>query len=258
MSQNSSNQQAVAPRSTRFQWKWILLLPLWVYVGFMGAQFLIAGLSKLLIAVGVPLVAIDQSVFNALYSAVVYALTLAIVIGVPWLVKRRRTTLKTLGAHRLPTWFDIIMTPAGVLVYLVVSATLVALVSQLVPAIDLQQVQETGFSQSAGRFELLIAFITLVVIAPVAEETLFRGYLYGKLKRVAPMWLAMLVVSALFGAVHGQWNVAIDTFALSLVLCGLREVTGGLWAPVLLHMTKNGIAFYLLFINPTLLNTLGV
>jgi membrane protease YdiL (CAAX protease family) len=53
-----------------------------------------------------------------------------------------------------------------------------------------------------------------------------------------------------FGAVHGQWNVAIDVFSLSLIMCGLREITGNIWAGALLHMLKNGLAFYILFINP--------
>ena len=37
-------------------------------------------------------------------------------------------------------------------------------------------------------------------------------------------------------------------FALSIVLCGLREITGTIHAGILLHMLKNGIAFYLLFV----------
>jgi membrane protease YdiL (CAAX protease family) len=107
-----------------------------------------------------------------------------------------------------------------------------------------------------------LAFVTLVVIAPLAEEVLFRGYLYGKLKQYIPIWLAVIVVSAIFGIFHLfgtdpiAWNLAVDTFALSVVLCVLRETTGNLWASVLLHMLKNGIAFYLLFINPAFLSTL--
>jgi len=64
--------------------------------------------------------------------------------------------------------------------------------------------------------------------------------------------VAALVTSLVFAAVHGQWNVAIDTFALSLVLCALREVTGTIWAGILLHMFKNAIAFYVLFIYPVM------
>ncbi|RYZ49901.1 MAG: CPBP family intramembrane metalloprotease, partial [Sphingobacteriales bacterium] len=66
-----------------------------------------------------------------------------------------------------------------------------------------------------------------------------------------------IVTSIVFGAIHGQWNVAVDVFALSLILCSLREITGSIWAGVLLHMLKNGIAFYFLFIGPVVAPGLG-
>jgi membrane protease YdiL (CAAX protease family) len=97
----------------------------------------------------------------------------------------------------------------------------------------------------------------LIIVAPVAEEVLFRGYLYGKLRKSVPVWAAIGIVSVLFGSIHGQWNVAIDVFALSIVLCVLREITGSIWAGILLHMVKNGLAFYILFINPAVLGTIG-
>ncbi len=45
------------------------------------------------------------------------------------------------------------------------------------------------------------------------------------------------------------WLVAAETFILSLVLIGLRELTGGLWASILVHMAKNGVAFLYIFIR---------
>src|SRR5690606_3821612 len=119
------------------------------------------------------------------------------------------------------------------------------------------QEQQTGFAQITTQAEYIIAFVSLVVVAPVAEEVLFRGYLLGKLRKYVPLWGAILITSVLFGIVHFQWNVGIDVFALSIVLCILRVVSRGLWAPIMLHMLKNGVAYYFLFINPTLLSTLG-
>ena len=79
----------------------------------------------------------------------------------------------------------------------------------------------------------------------------------GKLRKSMPVWAAIIITSLLFALVHFQWNVALDTFALSIVLCLLRLVTKSLWAPILLHAMKNGLAFYLLFINPSLISTIG-
>jgi membrane protease YdiL (CAAX protease family) len=34
------------------------------------------------------------------------------------------------------------------------------------------------------------------------------------------------------------------------VMCVMREHTGAIWITILMHMAKNGLAFYLLFVNP--------
>ena len=90
-------------------------------------------------------------------------------------------------------------------------------------------------------------------MAPISEDILFRGYLFGKLRKYAPLWLSVLLTSLLFVLVHFQLNVSIDVFALSIVLCLLRVYTKSLWASILLHALKNAIAYYFLFINPSLL-----
>ena len=91
------------------------------------------------------------------------------------------------------------------------------------------------------------------MIAPIAEEVVFRGWLYGKFRSKMPAYLSIVLVSALFGLMHGQWNVGINVFCLSIVLCLLREVTGTIWSGIVLHMLKNGLAFYLLFVNQSYL-----
>ena len=131
------------------------------------------------------------------------------------------------------------------------------LVKWLIPIIDLNQVQDVGFSALSSRYEYMLAFLALVVIAPIAEEVLFRGYLYGKLRQYVPIWASVIVTSLLFALVHLQWNVAIDVFVLSVILCLLREKTGSISSSIIVHMIKNAIAFYFLFVNQTFLTTLG-
>lgn len=255
MWQNFSNSNLSAPKRP---WWVAALLPVWVLIAFYASQVIIIGLLLLLQWANVPITAMNETVYNSSITALVYVLAILITIGVPWGIRRSRTTRKDVGLERLPSWQDIALAPAGFFVYLLLSAGLLALLSSFLPFIDVDQAQDVGFSQLTQRYELILAFITLVVIAPVAEEILFRGYLFGKLRAYAPLWVAIIVTSLLFGLVHQAWNVGIDTFALSIILCLLRVVSGSLWPAILLHMIKNGIAFYLLFINPTLFTTLGV
>lgn len=239
------------------KWLWVLILPIWVLTSYIGASFLTSIILVLVSKGGFNVDSINSTVLNAAMSAVIYILTLLIVIGLPWLIKQKKTTRKDIGIDRLMSWFDIIAAPVGFIVYLALTIALTALATHFLPWFDVNQVQDTGFDQLNQKYELLLAFVTLIVLAPIAEEVLFRGYLYGKLKKAIPTWVAILITSLLFGLAHMAWNVGVDTFALSIILCLLREVTGGIWASILLHMTKNGIAFYVLFINPSLLTTIG-
>ena len=247
---SSSDRPKRAGKFTKSQVWLALLLVLWVFVGYMLAQALLIAVLWVATQLGVSFGQVGQAVLSTVLSAAVYLLSLLIVLGMPWLLKRRRTTKQELGLSRLPTWKDIGLAPAGFVVYLVGSVVLLAVVSTLIPAIDMDQVQQNGFENIGHRYEYVLAFVTLVVIAPVAEEVLFRGYLYGKLRSKVPVWVAILLVSGLFAAIHGQWNVAVDVFALSIVLCILRELTGSIWSGILLHMLKNGVAFYFLFVSP--------
>lgn len=240
-----------------YRWWLIAAIAGWVCVGFVVASVLVGGVMRGLVSLGVSFTNIDATVLNSVLAACVYGLSLAIVIGVPWLVKRYQTGRADLGLTRLPEWFDLLLAPAGFVIYLLASGLVMYVVSQLVPGFNAAQQQDIGFTNVAKQYELLLAFVTLVIIAPLAEEMLFRGYLYGKLRKNVPIWAAMLATSALFGLLHGQWNVGIDVFVLSLVMCTLREITGSIWAGVLVHMTKNGLAFFLLFIYPLLHVTMG-
>lgn len=234
-----------------------LALPAWVFLGFMLAQAAVLVLIEVFQKVGVPLADINASLFQVIAGGVIYGLAVTIVIGVPRLVKKSRTSKAELGIQRFPSWMDILWVPTGAVAYLVLTSVITAIAMSVFTFVNYEQAQDTGFSNMSSQAEYVMAFIMLVIIAPIAEEILFRGYLFGKLRKYAPIWVSILITSLLFAIVHFAWNVGFDVFALSIVLCLLRVVSGSLWPSVMLHMLKNSIAFYFLFINPTVLSTLG-
>jgi hypothetical protein len=127
------------------------------------------------------------------------------------------------------------------------ASIVIGIVAKMFLPIDDNQAQQIGYQGLAG-FDLALAFATLVVLTPLAEESIFRGFLFTGLRNRMPFWATAFVVSALFGLAHGQWNVGLDVFAMSLVSCYLRERSGSLWPSILLHVLKNALAFYLLYI----------
>ena len=117
----------------------------------------------------------------------------------------------------------------------------------LFPGVDVNQNQDFGL-QSNSITQLFIIFIALVILPAITEEIIFRGLLYRSFRKPFGKVLAAALISLLFGAAHGQWNVAADTFVLSLVLIYLVEKSNSLWPAILLHLLKNSVAYLLVFV----------
>lgn len=186
------------------------------------------------------------------YILMVEGFTLASLHG---LLKLRGKNLRSLGLVR-PKWVDIAYAFSGFAVYIFALICVMALVAAVFPNVDLEQKQQIGFEDARTSLQLVLVFLSLVVLVPFTEEVLARGFLYLGLKQHLPKIAAVIITSVLFAVAHLQfgsdapllWAAAIDTFLLSLVLIFLRDVSGRLWAPIGLHALKNGIAFLALFV----------
>lgn len=176
-----------------------------------------------------------------------------------WFIRLRKGSLRSIGWKRIGG-FDIPYAFAGFFVYFVAYAVLLSLATHVFPALNVNQKQQLGFTNSSGSVNLLLTFLSLVVLPPLAEETVFRGFIFTGLKNKLPVVWAALGTSVLFASAHLQfgsgqpllWVAALDTFTLSLVLCYLRQKTDSLWPGIFVHGLKNGIAFFALFIVPLL------
>lgn len=219
-------------------------LAVWVGAVLLAVQYAVAFLFVKFISPE----DLTSNVVNAVYQVIVYAAALAAAIFIPWKLFKFKTTRDEIGMRGLPTWTDLLLAPIGFIVTLFAAGALTMLMMAILPDVNWEQAQEVGYHGLYRMQDFIMAFICLVVLAPLCEEIIFRGWLYGKLRFRMPALPAILIVSVLFGIMHGQWNVGVTVFAMSLGMCVLREFTGTIWAGVLLHMIKNGIAFYFLFV----------
>lgn len=163
------------------------------------------------------------------------------------------SNLKVLGLNKLRLKYTGYAL-AGFAAYMVLYILGVTLAKEIIPSLDLEQKQEIGFQTTTRGLALLPAFISLVIVAPIAEEIVVRGFLFGGLRTKLPFIMSATITSGLFAAAHlaaskegPLWVAGIDTFILSLVLCYLREKTDSLWPSIVVHMLKNGLAFIVLF-----------
>lgn len=121
---------------------------------------------------------------------------------------------------------------------------------------------------------VVLAVLSAVVFAPLAEELLFRGVIQGWLNRVmlapddrefspepsevpsnpararASAWLPVVASSALFAGLHApEMPAPIAIFPLAIVLGYLYQSTGRLTASITLHACFNGFSTLLLFLS---------
>ena len=240
----------------RHKWVGVVGLSLFVLAAFFLVQYALA--FGLTLVMGDQLSRlIDDAMFVTVLMAVAQALVLVIVIGVPYYFFKVKTSTKELGMDRLPSWSDILLAPAGFIAYFALAALITAAAMLVLSDDIMRQAQDVGFNRLTTNIDFVLAFVSLVVIVPIVEEIIFRGYLFGKLKKHVPVLVAALMTSIIFSVAHGQINVGLNVFALSMVACYLRELTDSIWPAVLLHMIKNGIAFYFVFANPALLHMIG-
>lgn len=180
----------------------------------------------------------------------------SIVVGLlVFFLKRKSITLNEIGWKRFQKK-DIKLAIGGFFAYFALYFVVAIVARWLIPSLDVNQRQELGFEQTNQFFDLLLIAISLVILPPLVEELLMRGFLYTNLRAYLKYWPSLIITSVLFASLHLQfdndapllWVAAIDTFVLSAVLVYLRERSKSLWPAILVHMFKNGLAFILLFI----------
>lgn len=107
---------------------------------------------------------------------------------------------------------------------------------------DLQPQETVKAFESGGIGFKILVIIAAVVIAPLAEETLFRGFVYGVLKRYTDAPFAALASSLMFAIIHLHVGSLLPLWMLAVLFCLAYEITGCLLVPMLLHAIFNAMS----------------
>ena len=261
MSDASSKQQVAAAGASRprLSVPWNIVLGLvFIAVVFYGAQIV----SGLLLSVYASLRHFSgQQATDWLNSStgaqfVFILIAEVLTVGAVYLFLRQyKRGWAAIGLKR-PRWYHPLFGLGAIPLYYLLFTILAYAAALIFPSLNVTQKQELGFDHVVGQSQLVYTFISLVILPPIAEEIVFRGFIYTTLRKSLTIPIAALITSVLFGAGHlaeggssGPLYIgALQTFSLSLVLIGLRELTGNLWAGIVLHASNNLIAFLYLFV----------
>ena len=209
-----------------FFFLYLLVMPLIMDTVFQGIERLLG-------------TSISSAAERAIYYYVVFALTLIIFyhfIG--------KTTQRFFGNlnRTLSTW------GMGLVAFYGLNELAYRLTSLLLGnQTNLNDVSISAQIQDAPRTTLLI----VVFLAPFVEEVLFRGYVFGSLRDHSRV-VAYVVSCVLFAFLH-VWQFAVGGHGVwyfvlmlqylipGLVLAWCYDRAGNLWAPILVHITVNGL-----------------
>ena len=98
--------------------------------------------------------------------------------------------------------------------------------------------ESNGIAEETTLVGVIAAAIVAICLAPIAEEFIFRWFLFTKLQTKFSPWISMIFSSLLFSATHFSVSF-ITTFLFALVLCIVFYKTRNIALTILLHIINN-------------------
>ncbi|MFN6093454.1 MAG: lysostaphin resistance A-like protein [Verrucomicrobiota bacterium] len=156
----------------------------------------------------------------------------------------RRTTAADWLGLRWPAWSKVFfIAPASVFgMWLVFGVLQACGYMQWIESLGAETMQESVklLQTTEDPAVLWLMALAAVLVAPLCEELLFRGYLYPVAKKFTGPWLAACSSALFFAAAHGNLSALLPLFLFGLLLVWIYEKTGSLWAPIAVHFCFNG------------------
>lgn len=121
----------------------------------------------------------------------------------------------------------------GVLINLLVSWILTHIAPAPESATELQSIA------NFGPVSYFLVFLSIIVLAPVIEEWIFRGFLWYTLSNVFNEKIVLFLVSIIFAACHLDPTLVIGLLPISFFLGWLKMTTGGVKQSIIAHIAHN-------------------
>lgn len=153
----------------------------------------------------------------------------------------RRPRAGDLGLRRPRLWHALWLAVAVYVGFSVISGVWITALG-----IDEEQATLDRLGVDDSTLLLILGLLIVTVLAPVAEEILFRGYLFTALRNWRGLWPAAIASGITFGLIHfgsSPWEFIVPLSVLGIGLCLLYAWTRSLYPCVALHAVNNAVAF---------------
>jgi membrane protease YdiL (CAAX protease family) len=168
--------------------------------------------------------------------------TIGLVLALAGFLRLRRFDLNLLGGFSKVGFFRTAITGA---ILILASYPLILLADIITQRLlrrlpDKQAIVEM-FSQSSTLEQRILIIILAVSLAPVAEEFIFRLFMYGVVRRYFGRVAGILISALLFAAVHAHLPSFAPLFVLGACLAIAYEWSGSILVPMMMHALFNAI-----------------
>jgi membrane protease YdiL (CAAX protease family) len=102
------------------------------------------------------------------------------------------------------------------------------------------------FREAGGIPEKIMMIFAITILAPVTEETIYRGFIYPVIKKYTDRFFSVFFTSLMFALVHGNVPALAGLIVLAVMFTIAYEITGCLWVPILMHAIFNTVQLILL------------
>jgi membrane protease YdiL (CAAX protease family) len=101
----------------------------------------------------------------------------------------------------------------------------------------------SAIAESTNPLAQGLFLVTVVGLAPIFEEILFRGLLFPSLTTVMTVPQGIFLSGIIFGAIHTSAAEFLPLSVLGMILAYSYQQTRNLAVPILIHMLFNGVTF---------------
>ena len=134
----------------------------------------------------------------------------------------------------------------GILVLCAVSGGILNLLwSGILQQLRIQDHFSNAVQEQLFAGQAMVQLLGLGVLVPLAEELIFRGLIYTRIRKRIPAGAAIFFSALLFALFHGNVIQMIFAFPLALILAWLYERSGWFACPLAFHMGANLTAIVL-------------
>lgn len=152
------------------------------------------------------------------------------------------------SAHSMPR--AILLGVAAAVIFLPVGITLQNISVQLLSRVHIPNLPQTAvveFDKADSWISVAYLIFFATILAPVAEEILFRGIIYAAVKQFGFPRLALWGSAFFFAAIHGNAPIFVPLLVLGLALAWLYDKTDNLLTSIIAHSVFNGLELVMMF-----------